>query len=198
MGKVAIAILCVLAAGCGGGGTAPQALSADDAAYQQKLQELFLDAKPGSVIEIPAGRHALDRVLSEVKSAYPQYQLWMEPGRYLVADAGVLLARVTQQKGKAQLRYLGIDTGMNSLIRPALYDAWHEIVNLTRLDEPATALFQIVGPICESGDVLGTDRRLPEAQEGDVMLIAQAGAYGKVMSSHYNLRDEADEVIIDA
>ncbi|WP_426703167.1 bifunctional aspartate kinase/diaminopimelate decarboxylase [Rhodanobacter sp. Col0626] len=140
----------------------------------------------------------LDRVLREVKAAYPQYQLWMEPGRYLVADAGVLLARATQQKGKGAFRYLGIDTGMNSLIRPALYDAWHEIVNLTRLDEPATALYQVVGPICESGDVLGTDRRLPEAQEGDVILIAQAGAYGKVMSSHYNLRDEADEVVIDA
>src|ERR1700689_5733086 len=64
MSKVAIAILCALAAGCGGGGTAPQALSADDAAYQQKLQEQFLDAKAGSVIEIPAGRHALDRVLT--------------------------------------------------------------------------------------------------------------------------------------
>ncbi len=139
----------------------------------------------------------LDRVLCEVKAAYPQYQLWMEPGRYLVADAGVLLARATQQKGKGTFRYLGIDTGMNSLIRPALYDAWHEIVNLTRLDEPATALYQVVGPICESGDVLGTDRRLPEAREGDVMLIAQAGAYGKVMSSHYNLRDEADEIVLD-
>ena len=156
---------------------------------------LGVPAHPG---EARLDIEALDRLLQEVKSAYPQYRLWMEPGRYLVADAGVLLARVTQQKGKAQLRYLGIDTGMNSLIRPALYDAWHEIVNLTRLDEPATALFQIVGPICESGDVLGTDRRLPEAAEGDVMLIAQAGAYGKVMSSHYNLRDEADEVIIDA
>lgn len=140
---------------------------------------------------------ALDRVLREVKAAYPHYQLWMEPGRYLVADAGVLLAQVTQQKGKSTLRYLGVDTGMNSLIRPALYEAWHEIVNLTRLDEPATALYQVVGPICESGDVLGTDRRLPEAQEGDVMLIAQAGAYGKVMSSHYNLRDEADEIVIE-
>jgi bifunctional diaminopimelate decarboxylase / aspartate kinase len=156
---------------------------------------LGVPAHPG---EARLDIEALDRLLQEVKSAYPQYRLWMEPGRYLVADAGVLLARVTQQKGKAQLRYLGIDTGMNSLIRPALYDAWHEIVNLTRLDEPATALFQIVGPICESGDVLGTDRRLPEAAEGDVMLIAQAGAYGKVMSSHYNLRDEADEVIIEA
>jgi diaminopimelate decarboxylase/aspartate kinase len=140
---------------------------------------------------------ALDKVLREVKAAYPHYQLWMEPGRYLVADAGVLLARVTQQKGKGALRYLGLDTGMNSLIRPMLYDAWHEIANLSRLDQPATALYQVVGPICESGDVLGTDRRLPEAQEGDVMLVAQTGAYGKVMSSPYNLRDAAEEIIID-
>ena len=142
---------------------------------------------------------ALDRVLREVKAAYPHYKLWMEPGRYLVADAGVLLTRVTQTKGKGHgtVRYLGVDTGMNSLIRPALYEAWHEIVNLTRLGEPATALFQVVGPICESGDVLGTDRRLPEPEEGDVMLIAQAGAYGKVMSSPYNLRDEAEEIIIE-
>jgi len=155
---------------------------------------LGVPAHPGeAVLDIAE----LDRVLSEVKAAYPQYQLWMEPGRYLVADAGVLLARVTQQKHKAGFRYLGIDTGMNSLIRPALYDAWHKIVNLSRLGEPATALYQVVGPICESGDVLGTDRRLPEAQEGDVMLIAQTGAYGKVMSSHYNLRAEADEIIID-
>ncbi|GLQ49525.1 bifunctional aspartate kinase/diaminopimelate decarboxylase [Dyella flava] len=140
---------------------------------------------------------ALEEVLRKVKSAYPHYQLWMEPGRYLVADAGVLLTRVTQQKGKGSWRYLGVDTGMNSLIRPALYDAWHEIVNLTRLDQPATALYQVVGPICESGDVIGSDRRLPEAQEGDVMLIAQAGAYGKVMSSPYNLRDEAEEIVIE-
>ncbi|MEO9078620.1 MAG: bifunctional aspartate kinase/diaminopimelate decarboxylase [Rhodanobacter sp.] len=140
---------------------------------------------------------ALDRVLREVKAAYPHYQLWMEPGRYLVADAGVLLAKVTQQKGKGALRYLGLDTGMNSLIRPMLYDAWHEIVNLTRLHEPATALYQVVGPICESGDVLGSDRRLPEAAEGDVVLIAQTGAYGKVMSSPYNMRDEAEEIIIE-
>ena len=140
---------------------------------------------------------ALDKVLREVKAAYPHYQLWMEPGRYLVADAGVLLTRVTQQKGKGALRYLGVDTGMNSLIRPALYEAWHEIVNLSRLDEEATALYQVVGPICESGDVLGEDRRMPEATEGDVVLVAQAGAYGKVMSSPYNMRDEAEEIILE-
>jgi len=139
----------------------------------------------------------LDRVLGEVKDAYPQYRLWMEPGRYLVADAGVLLARVTQLKAKGGYQYLGLDTGMNSLIRPALYEAWHQIVNLSRLHQPATTLYQVVGPICESGDILGTDRRLPAAQEGDVMLIAQAGAYGKVMASRYNLRDEADEIVIE-
>lgn len=155
---------------------------------------LGVPSHPGEArLDIPA----LDRVLREVKAAYPHYQLWMEPGRFLVADAGVLLAKVTQQKGKGMLRYLGVDTGMNSLIRPALYDAWHEIINLSRLDEPATALYQVVGPICESGDVLGSDRRMPEASEGDVVLVAQAGAYGKVMSSPYNLRENAEEVILD-
>jgi len=155
---------------------------------------LGVPAHPG---EVALDIVALDRALNEVKAAYPHYQLWMEPGRYLVADAGVLLARVTQLKTKGGFHYLGLDTGMNSLIRPALYDAWHKIVNLTRLGTPATALYQVVGPICESGDILGTDRRLPVAQEGDVILIAQAGAYGKVMSSHYNLRDEADEIVLE-
>jgi len=139
---------------------------------------------------------ALAQVLAQVRASYPQFSVWMEPGRYLVADAGVLLARVNQDKGKGTVRYLGVDTGMNSLIRPALYDAWHDIANLTRLDEPATAMYQIVGPICESGDILGEDRRLPESIEGDVILVAQAGAYGAVMSSRYNLRDDADEVVL--
>ena len=95
------------------------------------------------------------------RRAYPQFELWLEPGRYLVADAGVLLARVTQTKRKGGVRYVGVDAGMNTLIRPALYEAWHEIVNLSRLDENDGELVQIVGPICESGDVLGSNRRLP-------------------------------------
>ena len=139
---------------------------------------------------------ALGAALAEVKAAYPQFELWAEPGRYLVADAGVLLARVTQTKHKGDVRYVGCDAGMNSLIRPALYDAYHEIVNLTRLDDAATELVQVVGPICESGDVLGSNRRLPETHEGDVLLIAQAGAYGATMASHYNLRDPAAEVVL--
>jgi len=138
----------------------------------------------------------LDTLLAAVKAEHPRLEFWMEPGRYLVAAAGVLLARVTQLKRKGDIRYVGIATGMNSLIRPALYGAYHEIVNLTRLDEPATEVMNVVGPICESADVLGHDRLLPPAREGDVLLIATAGAYGHVMSSHYNLRDPAPEIFI--
>lgn len=134
--------------------------------------------------------------LAEFKEAHPGYTLWVEPGRYLVAAAGVLLARVTQLKGKGNVRYVGVDTGMNSLIRPALYGARHTIVNLSRLDEPANQVVNIVGPICESADKLGIDRLFPESAEGDVVLIANTGAYGKVMSSNYNLRQPAGEVVI--
>ncbi|TDR48529.1 aspartate kinase [Tahibacter aquaticus] len=154
---------------------------------------LGVPARPG---DAPLDLAALDAFLCEIKTAYPQFQLWLEPGRYLVAEAGVLLARVTQTKRKGEYRYVGVDTGMNSLIRPALYEAWHEIVNLSRCDEPATTLYQVVGPICESGDVLGTNRRLPACQDGDVLLIAQAGAYGATMASHYNLRAPATECVV--
>ncbi|MEP6483075.1 MAG: bifunctional aspartate kinase/diaminopimelate decarboxylase [Rudaea sp.] len=142
---------------------------------------------------------ALNDALAEVKAAYPQFELWAEPGRYLVADAGVLLTTVTQLKSKGDVRYVGVDTGMNSLIRPALYDAYHDIVNLSRPDDAANStseLVQIVGPICESGDILGSNRRLPPTREGDVLLIAQAGAYGAAMASHYNLREPAREVVL--
>jgi diaminopimelate decarboxylase/aspartate kinase len=108
----------------------------------------------------------------------------------------VLLARVTQLKSKGGVRFVGVTTGMNSLIRPALYGSYHEIVNLTRVDEPATELVSVVGPICESADVLGHDRLLPVTREGDVLLIANTGAYGRAMSSHYNLRPPAAELFI--
>jgi bifunctional diaminopimelate decarboxylase / aspartate kinase len=137
---------------------------------------------------------ALRAVLSQ--AGREKLELWIEPGRYFVAAAGVLLARVTQLKSKGDVRYVGVATGMNSLIRPALYGAHHEIVNLTRPDEPATELVNVVGPICESADILGHDRLLPATQEGDVLLIANAGAYGRAMSSHYNLRDPAEELLL--
>lgn len=136
---------------------------------------------------------AVDELLLEVKAAHPRFQIWLEPGRFLVARAGVLLAKVTQTKQKGDMRYVGVDTGMNSLIRPALYGSFHEIVNLSHLDEAPNGPVHIVGPICETGDTLGHARRLPVTDEGDVLLIATAGAYGRSMSSSYNLREPAAE-----
>jgi len=138
----------------------------------------------------------LDATLNEIRSSYPQYDLWLEPGRYLVAQAGVLLTRVTQTKGKGEMRYIGVGTGMNSLIRPALYGSYHEIVNLSRATEAPTDTVTVVGPICETGDRLGSDRLLPRSEENDVILIANAGAYGYVMSSQYNRREVATEIVI--
>jgi len=138
----------------------------------------------------------LDDALAKVKNALPGVDLWLEPGRYFVANAGVLLARVTQTKVKSGIRYVGVATGMNSLIRPALYGAHHDIVNLTRFGEAANVSTNVVGPICESSDFLGHDRLLPECQSGDVLLIATAGAYGRAMSSNYNLRAPAEELLV--
>jgi bifunctional diaminopimelate decarboxylase / aspartate kinase len=138
----------------------------------------------------------LDTVLRAARQGRSNVSLWLEPGRYLVAECGVLIARVTQTKSKDDIRYVGIATGMNSLIRPALYGAWHEIVNLTRLDEPASEIANVVGPICESADFLGHDRLLPPTQAGDVMLIANVGAYGRAMSSRYNLREPAIDIML--
>ena len=145
----------------------------------------------------PLDLQALDASLAPFRAAHPRFELWMEPGRFLVADAGVLLATCTQLKQKGELLYVGIDAGMNSLIRPALYGAHHEIVNLSRLGDHRTLVANIVGPICESGDTLGYSRRIPITREGDVFLIATAGAYGRSMASEYNLRRPAEEVMVD-
>ncbi|MEO6194709.1 MAG: bifunctional aspartate kinase/diaminopimelate decarboxylase [Thermoanaerobaculia bacterium] len=144
----------------------------------------------------PLDLDALGEQLRRFQAANPRFELWLEPGRFLVATAGVLLARVTQIKRKGEVTYVGLETGMNSLIRPPLYGAYHPLVNLSRLGEPATWIAHVVGPICETGDILGRSRRLPPTAEGDVILIANAGAYGRVMSSRYNLREPAGEALL--
>ncbi len=127
--------------------------------------------------------------LAAVKAVHPAFKLAIEPGRFLVAEAGVLLARATQVVEKDGVRRVGLDAGMNALLRPALYDAWHDIHNLSRLDDAAHHDFDVVGPICESSDVFGHRVKLPAATApGDVMLIADAGAYGFSMASAYNQR----------
>ncbi len=136
--------------------------------------------------------------LAEIKAAWPRYRLAIEPGRYMVAESGVLLTHVTQVVGKQGVRRVGLDAGMNALMRPAMYDAYHAVRNLTRFDEAADVAFDVVGPICESSDVLGTDRLLPAATvEGDVMLVSDAGAYGFVMANTYNLRELPQEDVLE-
>ncbi|WP_330946378.1 bifunctional aspartate kinase/diaminopimelate decarboxylase [Thermomonas sp. LB-4] len=138
--------------------------------------------------------------LAAIKAVHPAFQLAIEPGRFLVAEAGVLLARATQVVEKDEVLRVGLDAGMNALIRPALYDAWHDIHNLSRLDDGAQRDFDVVGPICESSDVFGHRVKLPAATApDDVMLIADAGAYGFSMASAYNLRAlPAEAVLPDA
>jgi bifunctional diaminopimelate decarboxylase / aspartate kinase len=153
-------------------------------------------AVPERADQLPVDLGKLDALLCGVRAAHPTLEIWLEPGRYLVAAAAVLLARVTQLKHKGEVRFVGVATGMNSLIRPALYGSYHEIANLTRADQAASELVSIVGPICESADVLGHDRLLPPTREGDVLVIANAGAYGRVMSSQYNLRPPAVELFL--
>lgn len=141
----------------------------------------------------------LDRVqerLASLGERLGDLELRMEPGRYVVSEAGVLLAPVTQVRRKGSVRLVGVGAGMNALLRPALYGAWHAIHNLSRLDEPATGYAHVVGPICESGDVLGHDRLLPDCRPGDVLLIENAGAYGRVMGSSYNRRPVPEEIAL--
>ncbi|MCS6970657.1 MAG: diaminopimelate decarboxylase [Planctomycetes bacterium] len=131
-------------------------------------------------------------------AAYGQrIELRLEPGRFLVAEAGTLLTTVTSVKRTPWGRtFVGCDTGFNHLVRVAMYDAYHRIENLSR-PEAEPAAVDIVGNICESGDVFARERLLPMPEVGDLLAIRDAGAYGFAMASHYNLRPLPAEVVID-
>lgn len=119
----------------------------------------------------------------------------LEPGRWLVAPAGVLLARVLDVKRLGERLYYVTDTGSNDFVRPSYYGAVHPIEPVRRA--PVDSVADVVGPICETGDFLGRERRLPALREGDLLAVGFAGAYGFAMSSNYNSRPRAAEVIVD-
>jgi diaminopimelate decarboxylase len=122
--------------------------------------------------------------------------LLLEPGRSIVGAAGVLLTRVIYRKTNDGKRFLIVDAGMNDLLRPSLYGAYHEIVPLVRsLDETETT--DVVGPVCETGDFLARDRKLPGLAEGDLLAILDTGAYAAVLGSNYNTRAKPAEVLVD-
>jgi diaminopimelate decarboxylase len=122
--------------------------------------------------------------------------LIVDPGRSIVGNAGLLLARVEHVKPGAERSFLVIDAAMNDLIRPALYNAWHEVRAVREPEPGATpAVYDVVGPVCESGDFLAKERSLA-AREGDLLAIMSAGAYAMTMSSNYNSRPRAAEVLV--
>jgi diaminopimelate decarboxylase len=122
--------------------------------------------------------------------------VYLEPGRFLVGSAGVLLTRVLYRKHSGGKEFVVVDAGMNDLVRPSHYQAYHEIVELEERRRPASRV-DVVGPVCETGDFLALDRMLPGLVAGDAVAVLGAGAYGFVMSSNYNSRPRPPEVIVD-
>ena len=148
--------------------------------------------------EVPASRESFVSMLCEVMRGRHE-EIIIEPGRSIVGDAGVLLTRVEYVKEGPHKNFIVVDAAMNDLARPSLYDAYHRIEKASSAelgDARSHQTYDVVGPICETGDFLGTDRSL-DASEGDVLAIHSAGAYGMTMSSNYNTRPRAAEVLVD-
>ncbi len=124
--------------------------------------------------------------------------LLLEPGRCIVAQAGSLVTRVLYRKANGDKQFVIVDAGMNDLIRPALYQAHHEIVPVVQRSEAESETVDIVGPVCESGDFFAHDRALPATRGGDLLAVLDAGAYGMSLSSNYNSRPRPAEVLVEA
>jgi len=120
----------------------------------------------------------------------------VEPGRYIACDAVVLLTAVNTVKVTPFRKFVGVDAGFNTLIRPAMYGSYHPVIVANKLNLPDEDICDVAGPLCESGDLLARDRKLPKIQEGDLLAVLNAGAYGYAMSSQYNSRPRAAEVLV--
>lgn len=137
----------------------------------------------------------LTKVFNEFCQSYGRkLELHFEPGKFIVSEAGVLLVKVTVVKSTPSLTFAGVNSGLNHLLRPMMYDAYHDIVNISNPTGP-NKLYTVVGYICET-DTLGADRKLNEIREGDILAIKNAGAYGYSMSSNYNSRLRPAEVLL--
>jgi diaminopimelate decarboxylase len=153
----------------------------------------YYDEQPPEPSRLVVG--LMDR-LQEMGSRYQRMRVIMEPGRSIVGNAGVLLTRTEYVKHAESKNFAVVDAAMNDLMRPALYDAWQDIVPVNKDLERDIDLYDVVGPICESGDFLGRDRELG-VESGDLLAVMSAGAYGAVMSSNYNTRPRVAEVVVD-
>ena len=143
---------------------------------------------------IPSKKDFAKKIVTKINKL--KCGLVLEPGRSLVGNSGVLLTSVVYEKNNYGKNFLIVDAGMNDILRPSLYNAYHKIEKVSDSTENEKT-FDIVGPICETGDVLGCDVQINNAKKGDILVINSAGAYGHVMSSNYNSKPKAPEVLID-
>jgi diaminopimelate decarboxylase len=173
----------------------------------QLARELLADGFPLQRIDLGGGlgiQYKDDETpvsVTDYAEAVIQYvrplglKLFLEPGRSISASSGALISKVQLIKHTEEKSFAVLDAGMNDLARPAIYDAYHEIVPVRQGDLEES--YDVVGPVCESSDIFGTNRRLPKLQSGDLVAILNAGAYGAAMSSNYNTRALAPEVLVD-
>ena len=141
------------------------------------------------------------KVVAQFKNRVKEYGLGkpflcIEPGRYMVCDASVLLTNVNTIKVTPSRKYVGVDAGFNTLLRPTMYGSYHSILVTNKLGKAEKETYDVVGPICESGDILAKERALPMIEEGDLLAVLNAGAYGFSMSSQYNSRPRPAEIMI--
>ncbi|HEY3742888.1 MAG TPA: diaminopimelate decarboxylase [Bryobacteraceae bacterium] len=149
--------------------------------------------KPGD--EAPSIREFIGRMRTQ--TAGHGLHLMIEPGRSIVAEAGTLLTRVMARKRNGDKEFVIVDAAMNDLIRPALYQAYHEIERVDRTADRPNIVADIVGPVCETGDFLARDREIPDVKAGELVAVRNVGAYGFAMSSNYNSRPRAAEVLVN-
>jgi len=137
-----------------------------------------------------------EEVTSRIKNGTSASKVVLEPGRYIIADTTVLLTTVVDLKETPDRWFAGVDAGFNTLVRPAFYGSYHHVAVANKFGRPGEVTYDVVGPICESGDHLAKDRLLPRLEEGDLLAVYDAGAYGSTMSSQYNMRPKCREVLV--
>lgn len=166
----------------------------------QRLE--FIDIGGGIGIPYHPEDHAMDldllaeSITSLIKNGTSAKHIVLEPGRYIIADSTVLLTTVVDVKETPDKNFAGVDAGMNTLVRPAFYGSFHHVAVANMFDRPGEVTYDVVGPICESGDHLARERLLPKVEEGDVIAVYDAGAYGFTMASNYNMRPLPREVLV--
>jgi diaminopimelate decarboxylase len=171
----------------------------------REFQDLvFLDFGGGFKVAYKNGDITTDiqDVGKKVSAAFKKFckeygrelEIWFEPGKYLVSECGYLLTKANVVKPTPATTFVGVNSGLNHLLRPMMYDAYHSVVNISKLDGPER-VYTIVGYICET-DTIAADRKIKEVKEGDIIAIKNAGAYGYSMSSNYNSRFRPAEVLV--